>query len=387
MGLLPGLLDAGFRQPASCLIEVGRGREGIGALADLVLSLELSVSRAEAATGTLVIEDRRGTDGRWMVADSGLFARWQPVRVSADFRTRVEEIFRGYMVELKPNYPPNGGEARIEITLQDEGAALDREHIRRVWGDDGAISDRDIVAELLKPAGLALARGSGEGKASRSLSQDATAIQFIRERAKASGYELIFAAGEVYFGPLRFEGQPQPPILVYAGKATNCLSFSVADDGQKPDAVRFDAAPREEGAQTRSVTVTPNLPLLGTTPVAQEGNGLGIPSVWRMSKEGDETEEEMRARAQALANDNSLKLSGTGELDGAIYGHVLGVGRLVSIDGVGPRYGGLWYVDKVSHAFSPDGYRQTLEVLRNATGESAAPGGLLSAASALSGLF
>ena len=82
-----------------------------------------------------------------------------------------------------------------------------------------------------------------------SLSQDATPIVFLRERAKANGYELIFAEGKVYFGPMRLDGEAQAPIMVYAGRSTNCLSLEIVDDGQRPDAVRFDHAPREEGAE------------------------------------------------------------------------------------------------------------------------------------------
>jgi hypothetical protein len=60
----------------------------------------------------------------------------------------------------------------------------------------------------------------------------------------------------------------------------------------------------------------------------------------------------------------------------------------VTIDGAGARYGGLYYVDKVAHAFNAEGYTQTFEVMRNATGESAAPTAPLAAAgSALAGLF
>jgi hypothetical protein len=132
----------------------------------------------------------------------------------------------------------------------------------------------------------------------------------------------------------------------------------------------------------------PDIAVLGQTPVSQEGAGLGTPSVWRVSKEGDETEEELRARAQALVNENSFRIRATGELDGSLYGHVLKAGRVVSIDGTGARYGGLYYVDKVVHTFMPDGYRQQFELIRNAVGETESAGGPLSAAtSALSAVF
>jgi hypothetical protein len=114
-----------------------------------------------------------------------------------------------------------------------------------------------------------------------------------------------------------------------------------------------------------------------------------VPSLWRVKKEGDETEEEMRERAQGLANENAFKVIATGELDGALYGHVLLPGLLVSVDGTGARNGGIYYVDTVAHQFTPDGYRQQFQLIRNATGETDSVGAppLNSVVSAISSLF
>ena len=385
---LAGFLDPGFTQPASCLIEVGEGYTDIGDIANLVTSVEITTSREEAATGSIVIEDRRKEDGQWMAADSGLFTRWAPIRISADFQTHSEEIFRGYIIQPKPTYPNSGGETTLELMIQDESAALDREQMRTIWGEDAPMSDLDILTQLISPLGLTPDTASGQGQSSRALSQDATPIVFMRERAKANGYDLIFSAGQVYFGLKRLEGEAQAPILVYAGKSTNCLNLEISDDGQRPDAVQFDHAPQEEGAETTTETIAPDAAALGQTRVAEEGAGLGTPSVWRVSREGDETEEELRARAQALVNENSFRIRATGELDGSLYGHVLKAGLVVPIDGTGVRYGGLYYVDTVVHNFAPAGYRQQFELIRNAVGETDSASGALSAAtSAIAAVF
>ena len=391
MPLIPdigGLLDPGFRNPASCVIEAGVGYENIGDIAPLIASVELKTSRDEAAGGTIVIEDRRGTDGLWVAADSGMFARWAPIRVSADFETHQEVILTGYILKLTPEYPGNPAESKLTLEVQDEGSALSREQMRRVWGEDTPMSDLAILTELASAVDISADPLCGEGQSSRALSQEATPIQFLRERAKANGYELIFNEGKVYFGPKRLDGEPQAPILVYAGRDTNCRNFTLGDMAETPDKVIADLAPREEGSTPEVVEVTPDEPALGATPAAAEGADLGAPSVWRVGAEGDETAEERTARAQALVNEHAFKLRGTGEIDGSLYGHVLKPGHLVTVDGAGTRYGGLYYVDKVNHAFTPEGYTQTFEVMRNATGESDGPTSPLSAAtSAIAGLF
>jgi hypothetical protein len=389
MGLLDGLLDPGFKHAASVLIHLGVDRRSLDPLiSSLVASIEVVTARTEAATGSLVIEDRRGSDGRWMAADGGQIERWAPIKITADFHTHQEEVFRGYVSKITPDYPNMAGEAKLTLELQDEGSALMREHGRKVWGADAPMTDLAILQSLVAPLGLRTSSDCAQGASSRSLSQDAPAIDFIRERARASGFELIFERGEVYFGPKRLEGQAQPPILVYAGRSTNCRSISMSDDALQPDAVQLEMAPKKEGAQPVVEVLRPDETLLGSTPVSAEGASLGTASMARLGKEGDETPEEARARAQAMINEASFRVRATGELDGSLYGHVLRVGRLVSVDGAGARYGGLYYVDKVAHSFSPEGYRQSFELMRNAVGETTAPIGPLSAAeSAITGLF
>lgn len=387
LSALGGLLDPGFRNPASCLIEIGPERKNIDQIAPLVATVDLQTSRDEASAGTLVIEDRRGSDGKWIAADSGLFTRWAAIRISADFGTHQELILSGYVLKLTPEYPGNPAESKLTLEVQDEGAALSREQMRRVWGEDQAMSDLQILTELAGEVDISSDPLSAMGQSSRPLSQEGTPIQFLRERAKANGYELIFHDGQVYFGPKRLDGAAQAPILVYAGRDTNCRNFTLGDSADTPDQVRADLAPREEGATPEVVSVVADEPALGSTPAAVEGSDLGAPSVWRVGAEGDETVEERTARAQALVNEHAFKLRGSGEIDGSLYGHVLKVGATVTIDGVGSRYGGLYYVDKVAHAFNSEGYTQTFEVMRNATGESDGPSNPLAAASALSGLF
>jgi len=59
-----------------------------------------------------------------------------------------------------------------------------------------------------------------------------------------------------------------------------------------------------------------------------------------------------------------------GELDGSLYGHVLRVGLPVGLDGVGDRHSGIYYVDRVTHVFDANGYRQQFTLLRNAVGDN-----------------
>jgi phage protein D len=244
--------------------------------------------------------------------------------------------------------------------------------VRRDWGADAPTSDAAIVQEIVSVRHQAMVHpDSAAGQSGLVRHQDSTDIRFLRQRAQANGYELIFREGSVYFGPMRLSAKPQQTILVYAGPDTNCVRLSIKDDGHKPDRVAFDRA-ADAGAETVSETMEPDLPLLGNEPADSAQSGLGD-FTWRMSRTMAADEAELRARAQERANEQSMKIAADGELDGTLYGHVLRVAQPVGVDGVGERYGGVYYVDRVTHRFDMNGYRQTFRLLRNAYGDNLAP--------------
>ena len=93
-----------------------------------------------------------------------------------------------------------------------------------------------------------------------------------------------------------------------------------------------------------------------------------------MQQPGGATLAEVQTRAQAKANELAWKITAEGELDGALYEHVLMTHKTVNVDGIGDYYGGTYYVDEVQHRFFAEGYRQKFKLLRNATGQGAAGG-------------
>ena len=124
----------------------------------------------------------------------------------------------------------------------------------------------------------------------------------------------------------------------------------------------------ERGTDPDLIERSPDLELLGTTAASSENMGL-TPFVWTMPQVRGASRAEATARTQATANEQSLKIVAEGELDGALYQDVLLTAEPVSVDGSGPTYDGIYYVDAVTHTFSSDGYRQRFRLVRNATGQ------------------
>jgi len=264
------------------------------------------------------------------------------------------------------------------IDCRDETLALDQTHRTVVWGADTPTSDQEIVRRIAGEHGLVVSSGSGNGQSGIEVNQNGSDIGFLRERARVNGYELYARGGELYFGPMQTELAPQPTLMVYAGRRTNCLSIDITDDAHRADAVRFETAPAD-GDEPVSEAVTSDLPPMGTEAARGQTSSAGA-SEWRMERAGGAPEEEVRATARGLANEEAMRLSAQGEADGALYGHVLLTAAPVAVSGIGTRYGGRWYVDTVTHRFSPEGYAQQFRLIRNAYGDDlAGAGGVLSA--------
>lgn len=356
-----------FRQPARCKLYIDD--EELVDLMPLLIEATVECSRGAASVCTLEFDTLRLEDESWQIQDAGIFVPWKPFRLEAHFGDYSEEVMRGYVKELWSDTPEQMGKSRVIVLCQDESLVLDREHIRRVWStEEAAMSDGDIVSEI---AGTQFQVESEPGLSNIALNQDGTSIQFMRDRAAANGYELYFREGTVYFKPAQLDEDPQADIMVYKGERSNCTRISIQHDGHKPDQISLVRA-ADTGTELEQESFTPNLTLLGTTAASSDSMGLG-PFNWQMPRPAGSSLEEARARAQAKANENSWKVIAEGELDGSLYGHVLLTHKPVGVYGIGDTYGGLYYVDKVTHIFAQTGYRQSFRLLRNATGQNTEP--------------
>jgi len=370
MGLLDLFSDV-KRLPAECVIELG-GAE-IDDLYPSLIEVEVDSNRRQWTIATLVFDTRRMEDGSWLVQDDERLKPWVPIKISAVFGQEREEVMRGYVVEVRADYPAERGSSRVTVTCQDDSILLDRLHVEQRWGEDTPTTDGQIAAEIADRNGLSLLGVPGVGQTVQDLNQNTTDIRFLQKRARANGYEIIFQEGRLHFGDMRLDSETQATIMIYAGTDTNCISFNVRDDGNNPDKFIYQVA-AAVGTDEPPVEVEPNLRVLGTEAANSANSGL-TDFAWRPSRQGNNDDRQMAAIAQQAANEASMHIHAEGELDGSLYGHVLRVGEPVGVDGAGEKNSGTYYVDSARHRFDSDGYRISFGLLRNAYGDDLEAGG------------
>ena len=358
-----------FRQPVECIVSVDD--EPITDLYPYLKEVSVAMRRDKGTVGTFIFETLRDNSCSWIVQDAGgeepLLTPWRRMKIEAKFDAGTEEVMRGYIKNVSVDYPQDMSAATVTVSVQDESILLDREHVRTSWSNaEDSRNDGDIVTEISE--NHQLTADVKPGLDNVSLQNSTTFVKFIEERARVNGYEFYVREETLHFHPPELEaGEHQATILVYAGLATNCLKFSARYDGHHPDEVALTRA-AETGSDIEEESFTPDLVLLGKYPVSSESMGLD-PFVWYQEGGNGATIEEGNARAQAAANSHDWKIVADGELDGVVYGHVLLNFKTVIVDGVGSTYGGVYYVDQVTHRFTPDGYRQTFRLIRNAIGD------------------
>lgn len=354
------------RQPAECLVDID-GDEIVD-LYPCLVEVEVESDRSDWTVATLIFESRRLEDGSWVIQDDNRFQPWKPITISAVFGEDAQEVMRGFIKEIRAEYPADKGGARVTVVCQDHSLLLDRLQREERWGEDAPITDAQIATTIAQRNGLTILASPSTGQTVQDLLQNSTDVRFLKTRADANGYEIIFREGQLYFGEMRLESSAQATIKVYAGQDTNCISFSVREDGHQPDRVAYQIA-AETGTEAAAVEVTPNLPLLGTTAANSENAGLES-FTWRMRREGVSDDNQISAMAQRAANDASMRIKAEGELDGSLYGHVLRTGEPVGVDGVGEKNNGIYYVDAATHRFDVSGYKTSFRLSRNAYGDN-----------------
>ncbi len=360
-----------LREPAKCVVKID-GWE-LDDFYPYLAQVIVETSRKDAAICTLEFAAVRDEYGSWNIQDDDLFQPWRRISIEAVFGARRQEIMRGFIRDIRLNYPDDMNSGAT-VTGQDESILLDRQHVQQTYSTQKKqIKDDVLVRNLLKSHWTGDKVNVAAGTTCGSLYFDGTPIRLIRDRAALNGYEFYVREGKAYFGPPNLTGDPQPTILIYAGRASNCLNFSVLHDGHRPDSVRFVDVPESRDKVSSGESHTSKDTLLGKTKADSTNKGH-VDFEWRIQLPRGSTKEEREARAKAKAAEIAWKIRATGELDGSLYGHVLQPNRTVRVSGAGSTYDGLWYVDEVNHHFSNDGYLQSFQLIRNATGDVALSG-------------
>ncbi|HEV3468479.1 MAG TPA: hypothetical protein VG148_04105 [Pyrinomonadaceae bacterium] len=197
--------------------------------------------------------------------------------------------------------------------------------------------------------------------------QHGTDLRFIRQMAERNGFvfyvePLTFGVNTAYWGAENRLSVPQPALTLGPGPSANVKSLHFSNDALAPVGTR--------GTFVEPITKTaipvPPLPSLRVPPLA--ASPAPPMRTVQMRDTSKQNPAQAATSALAAAMNTPDPVTGTGELDGVRYGHVLRARRLVGVRGVGLTYDGNYYVRRVTHQITRGEYKQSFTISREGTG-------------------
>lgn len=196
--------------------------------------------------------------------------------------------------------------------------------------------------------------------------QQGTDLTYIQQLAMNNGFIFYIEptapfVNTAYWGQDNRLGLPQPALTMNMNSDSNIesLNFSVNALGPTSPTVTII----EPITKTKIELPVPSgfRPPLAMRP---------IPALRKTLSRDTANLDAGQATLTALAttSETSDAVTGTGELDGVRYGHVLRARRLVGVRGVGLSYDGNYYVKQVTHRIKVGEYKQSFTLTREGLG-------------------
>ncbi|WP_293373991.1 phage late control D family protein [Nevskia sp.] len=292
--------------------------------------------------------------------DDRQFALGARVEVLIGVHGARTPVLRGEITALEPQFS-EGSEARLNLRGYDARHRLQRGTRTRSFQN---VTDSDVVTQIAQAAGIEVDAGHSGLRHDYLVQANQSDLDFLNARAEAIDHELLMIDGRLVFRPSGFDAGAA--VTLRYGNSLKSLHFSLS------------VATQPTQLAVRAWSVANKEPLIGDAAVGSERSRMGGKRA--AAAEADQafgaaeaavvmrpaaSQAEVDAHAGARYARAGLQLL---SVEGLSSGHPgLRAGSVVAIEGVGPRYGGLYYLHSVSHRYSLDrGYETRFEGRRNA---------------------
>jgi len=305
-------------------------------------------------------------DGTWNYIDDERFSVWNRVSVEAGYPDDSAAIIDGYITHVDVSIGGDG-DSHLEISGMDMSAMMDLDEKQLAWANK---KDHEIAQEIFRTYGLSCDVEDTVFPSSDSIvtvMQAETDVRFLRRLAARNGFECYVRGGTGFFRSPNLQDPPQKLLATEFGGQTNLTSLSLRVDGSRVTDVALQRIdPMKKQVDNEQLSDSP-LRRLGRQTLASLRSS--VPAGGALAKHQPAASiAEMKARLRGAYQGANQFVAIDGEIDSRSYQHVLRAGKLVTVKGAGERFSGMYYVTRVRHHFTTDGYVQRFEGWRNALG-------------------
>jgi len=307
--------------------------------------------------------DLAGSDdqkGKWPWVDEELFAIGGALEVKLGYPGALRTVFQGEITALEPDF---GLDHLPNLTVRgyDRLHWLQRGRRTRTFTQQ---KDSDAAARIASEAGLSPDTVDSGVTHDYLVQANQSDFEFLSQRAARIGYELLADGRKLLFRPVRSAASAgitlafASDLVQFRPRLTACgqvdevsvRRWSVKDKEQAPGkAGAGDEWSSMGGRRTGPALVT-------------DAFGAAADPVTAFAPASQAEADQL---TKALFNDRALDFI-TGE--GICWGRAdLQAGTVVRIADIGKRFSGPYYVSRVAHRYSRDGYLTEFSVRRNAS--------------------
>lgn len=334
------------------------------------IEVEDHADMADMVRLRLVIGVRTDERG-WTVADEELFPRLASIALKLTVGSGpTEPLIEAYVIETRVNFSNEPGQSVLDVVAMDPTVLMHLEEKVRPWPN---MADSDIATAIFGEYGFTPEveqTQPARQEVDSTTMQRGTDIQFLLQLAGRNGYEVyveinpLTGVVEGHFHPPRLQQLSQGVLSVNMSAATNINFFNARYDMLRPttaQATGLDIATQEDQPAKADSSA---LAALGKEPAL---NG-SRPRRVLLSQTGLAETGELQTYAQAVVDQSAWAITAEGELNTVAYGRLLRAKRPVNVRGAGRQFSGTYYVEKVLHTFTGEGYAQRFTLRRNALG-------------------
>jgi phage protein D len=310
---------------------------------------------------------------RWThTSDSNLFLEGNNVQIALGYVDGLQDVFQGEITKISPNFPESG-----EPTVIIEGhTKMHRLHASRSTRTFNNITDKQMVERIGADLGFDVEAEDAGVSYDYVIQANQTDLDFVLGLAARIHFELLVIGKKLIFRKCR-EAAPETYTLVWGypqeafAPPSNIFpltSFAPTLDARQPVC---DVSVRGWDVQNKTQFV-------GRASMSdQNGEMAGsikAGNVWSSAFKNNRsyiavrtpvyTQGEADEQARAIYNNRACEMvTGRGKTIGLPQ---LRAGKVIKLDGLGPRFNGNYYVDESTHTLDQNGYFTTFTVKRNA---------------------
>jgi phage protein D len=341
-------------------------------LIDVIQHLEVEdhADMADMVRLSVAISIRDGC-GSWNVVDEDIFKRLTKLRINVNVGSgKTEPLIEAYVTETNADFANQPGQSMLNVVAMEPSVKMNLKETVTPWPN---MADSDIAEQLFGNYSFEPVVDSTQptrDETDHTEMQRGTDIQFLQGLAQRNGFECYVELNpetgkvEGHFHAPRLQQDPQGVLSVNLGTATNINSFHAQFDMLQPataSASNVDVHSKDDQSGQSDSLGDKALGTISTVPSDDARQVL-------VSATGLSDSGELQTATQSVVDRSSWAITANGELNTIAYGDVLRAKRPVLVRGAGRQFSGIYYVERVLHSFSGEGYTQQFNLRRNASG-------------------